>query len=93
MIETAQMTVTEAEFEAQCRALMTIVDQTGASIVILRDGAPIARLGPPPPRRPPKTAFGFYKGLIGPIGEVDLDQPVVDPSEWTVLESEGDVHE
>ena len=39
MIETAQVTVTEAEFEAQCRALMTIVDQTGASIVILRDGA------------------------------------------------------
>ena len=60
---------------------------TGAAIVITKNGRPVAQLVPPPGhvsgRRP---AFGMHRGMVGPIGDVDLDAPVAEPGAWTADE-------
>jgi antitoxin (DNA-binding transcriptional repressor) of toxin-antitoxin stability system len=56
--------------------------------VITKNGKPVAQLTPPPGRLGARQpVFGLHKGLVGPIGDVDLCAPVVDPSEWTADEA------
>jgi len=63
---------------------MDEVAETGQAIIITKNGKPVAQLGPAPGHaRGRKPAFGLHKGLVGPIGEPDLDAPVLDPAEWT----------
>ncbi len=80
-------TMSASEFKAKCLALMDEVAASGEPVVITKNGKPVAQLAPAPneakTRRP---AFGMHKGMVYPIGDVDLDEPVIDPSEWTADE-------
>lgn len=85
-------TMPASEFKAKCLALMDEVARTGEAVLITKNGKPVAQLTPvvdvSKPRRP---AFGMHKGLVYPIGDVDLDMPVVDPSVWTAdVENSGE---
>ncbi|MEQ1617800.1 MAG: type II toxin-antitoxin system Phd/YefM family antitoxin [Terricaulis sp.] len=80
-------TMPASEFKAKCLALMDEVARTGEAVLITKNGKPVAQLAPaasaPNPRRP---AFGSHKGRLYPIGDVDLDEPVVPPETWTADE-------
>jgi prevent-host-death family protein len=78
---------TASAFKAQCLALMDDVARTGEPVVITKRGKPIAQLAPATGSgRPRRSAFGMHKGMVMPIGTVDLDEPVIDPAEWTADE-------
>lgn len=78
--------ISASVFKAKCLALMDEVASTGESIVITKNGVPVAQLAPAR-QAPHKSVFGLHKGMVKPVGEVDLDAPVVDPSEWTADEA------
>ena len=84
---TPSKTMPASEFKAKCLALMDEVARTGEPVVITKNGKPVAQLAPAPSeaktRRP---AFGLHKGRLYPIGDVDLDEPVVPPETWTADE-------
>jgi prevent-host-death family protein len=80
-------TMSASEFKAKCLALMDEVAASGEPVVITKNGKPVAQLTPAPASaRPRKPVFGFHKGRLYPIGDVDLDEPVIDASEWTADE-------
>lgn len=82
------VTITASEFKAKCLALMDDVLRTGESVLITKNGKPVAQLAPPPGARPPrKDAFGLHRGRVHPIGDVDLDAPALDPADWTADEA------
>ena len=87
MVSTLTRPMPASEFKAKCLALMDEVARTGEPVVITKNGKPVAQLAPAPSeakaRRP---VFGMHKGMVYPIGDVDLDEPVVDPSVWTADE-------
>lgn len=84
MSTVGQKSISASSFKAKCLALMDEVARTGESIVITKNGKPVAQLTPPPRRLGArKPVFGLHQGMVLPIGEVDLDAPVIDPSEWT----------
>ena len=67
-------TIQASEFKAKCLALMDLVASTGQTLVITKNGKPVAELRP---HRPPraKTLFGLHKGgivisgdIVAPIG-------------------------
>ena len=68
-------TIQASEFKAKCLALMDQVARSGETIVITKNGKPVAELRP---HRPPraKSLIGLNKGqgtisgdIISPIGE------------------------
>lgn len=72
-------TIQATEFKAKCLALMDRVARTGETIVVTKNGRPIAELRP---HRPPraKSLFGLHKGhaeilgdIISPIGTDDWE--------------------
>lgn len=69
-------------FKAQCLAVMDEVARTGETVIITKNGKPVAQLGPTQ-TQPRRDAFGLHKGRVKPIGDVDLNEPVLDPAEWT----------
>ena len=88
MVTIAPKTMSASAFKAKCLALMDEVARTGESVIITKNGQPVAQLGPPPGRTGPRRpAFGLHEGRVVPIGEVDLDAPVIDPSEWSADEA------
>lgn len=74
-------TVQATEFKAKCLALMDRVARTGETIVVTKNGRPIAELRP---HRPPraKTLIGLHKGQIEILG--DILSPI-DPEAWEAL--------
>jgi prevent-host-death family protein len=76
-------TLSASAFKARCLALMDDVARTGEAIIITKNGKPVAQLAPAPGRGAPRQAFGLHLGKVHPIGVVDLDEPVLDPKEWT----------
>jgi prevent-host-death family protein len=56
------------EFKAKCLELMDVVARTGASIVITKRGAPVARLVPA--REPSTSIFGFARGSFEEISDI-----------------------
>jgi prevent-host-death family protein len=75
--------VKAGEFKAKCLELMDLVASTGASIVITKRGAPVARLVPAvDPRR---SVFGFARGSFEETG--DIVGPV--SAEWRPDEVEA----
>lgn len=79
-------TMPASEFKAKCLALMDEVARTGEAVLITKNGKPVAQLAPASEPKPRRPAFGMHKGMVYPIGDVDLDEPVVDPSVWTADE-------
>jgi prevent-host-death family protein len=72
---TPRASVSAAEFKAKCLELMDIIEQTGRSVVVTKRGRPVAVLGPV--RVPRGSAFGYMKGSIKILGDIqapiDLD--------------------
>lgn len=63
-----------SEFKAKCLALMDEVARTGESIVVTKNGKPVAELRPYRPPRA-KSPYGMHEGqgeilgdIISPIG-------------------------
>ncbi len=80
--------ISASSFKAKCLALMDDVARTGECIVITKNGKPVAQLTPPPRRLGAlRPAYGLHRGMVMPLDEVDLDAPVIDPSEWTADDS------
>ncbi len=69
-----------SEFKAKCLGLMDEVAASGESIIITKNGKPVATLAPATPRKP---LFGALKGQIRITG--DIISPASDPEDWEVL--------
>jgi prevent-host-death family protein len=61
-------TIKASEFKAKCLKLMDEVAATGESLVITKNGEPIAQLSPV--ARRPKSLWGAHKGLIEIKGDI-----------------------
>lgn len=74
-------TIQASEFKAKCLGLMDQVARTGETIVVTKNGKPVAELRP---HRPPraKTLFGLHKGRITIHG--DIISPIGTPL-WKAL--------
>ena len=68
-----------SEFKAKCLALMDEVERTGESVVITKNGKPIAELSPYKQRK--RNAFGILKGRVFITG--DIISPI--DVEWNAL--------
>jgi prevent-host-death family protein len=69
-------TIKASEFKAKCLKLMDEVAETEETIVITKNGRPVAQLGPVVER--PKTLLGLHKGQITILG--DIIEPI--DEEW-----------
>ena len=65
-------TMKASEFKAKCLALMDEIAATGDSIVVTKNGKPVARLVPYHER--PETLFGAARGRIEITG--DITEPI-----------------
>jgi prevent-host-death family protein len=63
------LTIQASEFKAKCLALMDQVARTGETIVVTKNGKPVAELRP---HRPPraKSLIGLHKGKIRTRGDI-----------------------
>ena len=68
-----------SEFKAKCLALMDEVERTGQSVVITKNGKPIAELSPYKQRK--RNARGILKGRLVVTG--DIISPI--DVEWKAL--------
>ena len=62
-------TIKASEFKARCLKLMDEVAESGAEIVITKNGRPVSRLVPY--RRKPKSLFGIDRGRLEILGDID----------------------
>lgn len=75
-------TIQASKFKAQCLALMDEVARTGETIVVTKNGKPVAELRA---HRPPraKSLIGLHKGRIGIHG--DIVSPLDAAPPWEAL--------
>lgn len=73
-----------SKFKATCLDLLKKVKQTGQSLLVTRNGEPIAMVIPPPVPDKPMSWLGTFKST-GRI-EGDIVSPVTDEKDWKVLE-------
>ncbi len=57
-----------SEFKAKCQKLMDQVAETGETLVITKNGRPVAELRPA--KRRLESLFGAHKGLIEITGDI-----------------------
>ena len=62
-------TVKASDFEANCLALMDEVIATGETIIVTKDGEPVAQFGPPQAAEKP-ALYGLLKGRIKIVGDI-----------------------
>jgi prevent-host-death family protein len=62
-------TIQASEFKAKCLALMDQVARTGETILITKNGKPVAELVPPAGLRS-ASPFGLHKGAIEITGDI-----------------------
>ncbi len=62
-------TIQASEFKAKCLGLMDQVARTGETILVTKNGKPVAELWP---HRPPraKSILGIHKGQIEILGDI-----------------------
>jgi prevent-host-death family protein len=62
-------TIQASEFKARCLALMDQVARTGETIVVTKNGKPVAELRP---HRPPRarSLIGLHKGKVTVRGDI-----------------------
>ena len=65
-----------SEFKAKCLKLMDEINETGETIMVTKNGRPVAEVRPAVRKR--KSLFGAHKGLIEIHGDLD-DAPAM---EW-----------
>ncbi len=67
-------TVKASEFKVKCLKLMDHVAETGETLVITKNGHPVAQLGPVtqlgPVASKPSTLFGLHRGQIRIKGDI-----------------------
>ena len=73
-------TIQASKFKAQCLALMDQVAATGRTLLITKNGKPIAELHPHAPPRA-KSLIGLHKNSLGIVGDIVAPIDVV----WDVL--------
>lgn len=75
------VTIQASEFKAKCLALMDQVARTGETILVTKNGKPVAELRP---HRPPRieSPLGLHKGQSVILG--DIIEPV-DTGSWKAL--------
>ncbi len=61
-------TIKASEFKAKCLKIMDEVAETGESIIITKNGVPVAELVPA--KRRPDTLFGAMKGSVTILGDI-----------------------
>ena len=63
------LTIQASQFKAKCLALMDQVARTGETIVVTKNGKPIAELRP---HRPPraKSLIGLHRGKVEIRGDI-----------------------
>ena len=57
-----------SEFKAKCLQVMDDVAASGESVIITKNGRPVAQLGPVPGK--PTTLLGRYKHMLGSSGDL-----------------------
>ena len=67
-----------SEFKATFLALMDEVERTGESVVITKNGKPVAELSPHTRRK--RNAFGILKGRVFITGDIISPVGIPDPS-------------
>ena len=67
-----------SEFKAKCLALMDEVERTGESVVITKNGKPVAELSPYKQRK--RNARGILKGRVFITGDITSPVAIPDPS-------------
>lgn len=74
-------TIQASEFKAKCLALMDEVARTGKTIIVTKNGRPVAELRA---HRPPraKSLIGLHKGLITIQGDIVSSH---DTARWDAL--------
>ena len=94
--ETSQIprTVKVAEFQENCLELVVEVAESGAEIIITKDGKPVAKLSPhrnaaKPTQGDPGLYFGRMRGKIQVYG--DIVAPM--PAEWFAVPDDDDTEE
>ena len=76
--KSVEKSIQASEFKARCLALMDEVGRTGQTLVVTKNGRPVAELRP---YRAPRAAspFGLHRGLrilgdvVAPVGDDDWD--------------------
>ena len=69
-----------SEFKTKCLALMAEIERTGESVVITKNGKPIAELSPYKQRKQRKrNAFGILKGRLFITGDIISPVGISDP--------------
>ena len=76
-------TIPISKFKATCLRLLDNVNKTGKSIIVTRNGEPIALVTPPPPPPKPDQWLGCMKDHIKIRS--DIISPVLDEKEWEVI--------
>lgn len=73
-------TMAAAKFKATCLSVLDEVEEKRESVTVTKNGKPVARLVPLPldPERDP--IFGFYRGKLKILG--DIDAPVYSDEEY-----------
>lgn len=73
-------TIKASEFKAKCLALMDEVARSGKTVLVTKNGKPVAELRPHAGAQP-KSPIGLHKGRIAVTG--DIVSPLED--EWDAL--------
>lgn len=71
------------KFKSACLALLDKVKSTGQSILITRQGEPIALISPPPRREKPDSWLGCFKSRGRIVG--DIISPIAEERDWEAL--------
>ncbi len=75
-------TVAAGVFKAKCLALMDEVNLKRESVLITKNGKPVARLVPVENEKI-SSLIGFLRGEVEILGEVD--EPIIPPEDWKRL--------
>lgn len=62
--------VSMSKLKAACLAALGRVRRTRRPLVVTKRGVPIARVVPPPPRKPAEGAFGAMRGTAEELGDI-----------------------
>ncbi|MDJ0764940.1 MAG: type II toxin-antitoxin system Phd/YefM family antitoxin [Myxococcota bacterium] len=76
-------TIAVSKFKATCLSMLRKVNQTRRSLLVTRNGEPIALISPPPRPEKPKSWLGSFSQTGEIIG--DVISPAFCESDWEVL--------
>jgi prevent-host-death family protein len=66
------------QFKTKCLAIVDRVQKTGESVLITKDGKPVAQLSPA--AASPEDALGYMAGKVKIVD--DIISPITPPEDW-----------